>query len=295
MSNVLQAIEATAAHGADGLAAAAREELSRALHALQCADGGFAGLDGRSDPYYTLFAWLGLRALGASYDRDRLCAYMAGCWPAARSIDEQCAALLLVGEGQAPRMPRGMSFILPLLRGDTREAYALFVRGLAVQKVPRWAARAVWWRQRHLFQTDRAGRLPTPQLAAGLVLAMLAGADAPGLVAALAARRRACGGFASASGAPADLLATAVARFALGVSADSEKAPGLDAAREADLAFIELCWLDDALFGPSPAATQGDAEHTFYGLLALGTCRVASRETLEGESRSFKHPMLTLA
>ena len=41
----------------------------------------------------------------------------------------------------------------------------------------------------------------------------------------------------------------------------------------ADLAFIESCWLEDGLFGPSPLAERGDAEHTFYGLLALGTCR----------------------
>ena len=272
MSNVLQAIEEIAARGAEGLAAAACEELSGALHALRRADGGFAGLDGRSDPYYTLFAWLGLRALGEPYDRDSLCAYLAPHRDAARPIDAQCAALVLAREGRAPRGTGG-AFILPLLRGDTREVYALFLRSLAARKVPRWAARAAWWRQKRLFQAGRAARLPSPRLAAGLVLAALAGAEAPGVGAALEERHRAGGGFASAPGAQADLLATAVARFALGLAAEAGKTRCPDSARAQDLAFIEACWLDDGLFGASPVAEQGDAEHTFYGLLALGTCR----------------------
>jgi len=43
--------------------------------------------------------------------------------------------------------------------------------------------------------------------------------------------------------------------------------------RREDLDFVEACWLGDGLFGASPVAAHGDAEHTFYGLLALGTCR----------------------
>lgn len=285
MIKVLQAIEATAARGADGLAVAAREELCGALHALRRDDGGFAGLDGRSDPYYTLFAWLGLRALGAPYDRDSLCAYMAPYRHAARPVDAQCAALLLACEGRAPSGTGG-AFILPLLRGDTCEVYALFLRILAARKVPRWAACAAWWCQRHRFLADRAARLPTPRLAAGLVLAALAGARASGPGVALEDRHRAGGGFASAPGAQADLLATAVARFALGLAAEAGNTACLDVARAQDLAFVEACWLDDGLFGASPAATQGDAEHTYYGLLAMGTCRPL-RKSEESRVRSF--------
>jgi hypothetical protein len=273
MTHPLQAIEATAARGADGLVGAAREELSCALYALRRDDGGFAGLDGRSDPYYTLFAWLGLRALGASYDRDGLCAYMATHRRAASAVDAQCAALLLACEGRSPHATQWSLLIPSLLRGDTHGgAYALFLRCLAMRRIPRWAARAAWWHQRRLFQADRASRLPTPQLAAGLVLAALAGAEALDLVSTLEGRHRANGGFASAPNAPADLLATAVARFALGFSADADEMSCLRTTQAQDLAFIEACWQDDGLFGASPAATHGDAEHTFYGLLALGTC-----------------------
>ena len=87
MINVLQAMEATAARGAEGLTAAAREALCGALQALQRDDGGFAGLDGRSDPYFTLFAWFCLRALGVPYDRDNLCAYMDAKRHEKRAID----------------------------------------------------------------------------------------------------------------------------------------------------------------------------------------------------------------
>jgi len=273
MTHPLQAIEATAARGADGLVGAAREELGRALYALRRDDGGFAGLDGRSDPYYTLFAWLGLRTLGASYECHSLCAYMATHRRAASAVDAQCAALLLACEGRSPHATQWSLLIPSLLRGDTHGgAYALFLRCLAMRRIPRWAARAAWWHQRRLFQADRASRLPTPQLAAGLVLAALAGAEALDLVSTLEGRHRANGGFASAPNAPADLLATAVARFALGFSADADEMSCLRTTQAQDLAFIEACWQDDGLFGASPAATHGDAEHAFYGLLALGTC-----------------------
>ena len=61
MINVFQRLETTAGRGADGLSAEARVAVAEALLGLQAPDGGFAGLDGRSDPYYSLFAWLSLK------------------------------------------------------------------------------------------------------------------------------------------------------------------------------------------------------------------------------------------
>ena len=264
MANLFQKLEAAAARGAEGLLPEARETLAKALLALQQASGGFAGLDGRADPYFTFFAWLSLRALGAGYDRDRLCAYMQAHRRDAKTVDAQCARILLAAEGEGMRLS-WLKLPAALLRGDTREAYAAFMLALAGGAAPRWAARLAWWRQRSLFRAGRVERLPTPRLAAGLVLAGLAGVRGSEIASALLSRRRASGGFASADGAPADLLATAVARFAAGQASGG----GL----QQDLAFVEACWLEDGLFGPSPAARQGDAEHTFYGLLAFGTCR----------------------
>lgn len=282
MTNMLASLMTTAARGAEGLTSESREVLGGALRSLQRADGGFAGLDGRSDPYYSLFAWLSLKALGATCDRDRLCNFMAARRHADRTVDAQCADILLASEGRSARVP-WMRTAAAAVSGDTREIYGAFLRMLATGDVPRWVERLAWRKQRRTFAAGAAGRLPTPRLAAGLVLAARAGDRYADIRAALGARRCAGGGVASAPGALPDLLATAAARFSLAcVATDSRpscdetmlgRADVFAGRTREDLAFIEACWLEDGLFGASPTALHGDAEHTFYGLLALGTCR----------------------
>lgn len=261
MSTVFQLLETTAARGAEGLAPEAREEVVTALRAQQAEDGGFAGLDGRSDPYYSLFAWLGLRALTADYDCERLCAYMAASLRCTNPIDARCARFLLAVEGRhSPRFP-ALRWMREILCGD---AYGAFLSTLALSAVPSFMMRLAWRRLRASYAPSRVERLPTPRLAAGLLLSVMAGEPAPSLRLLLESRRCRDGGYASAPGAAPDLLATAVACFAL----RQQGAPICEEVR-----FIEHCWQDDDLFGPSPLAEHGDAEHTFYALLALGTCR----------------------
>ncbi len=267
MANLFQTLEVTAARGAEGLMPEARGCIAAALLALQEPDGGFAGLDGNSDPYYSLFAWLGLRALGAAYDRNRLCAYMAAHRRDANAVDAQCAAFVRACEGHPPHLPWPTPGTA-LLRGDTHGVYTAFMLALALGDVPRWLARLLWRRQKRLFAASPVEHAPTPRLAAGLLLASLAGECASDILSVLTSRRCANGGFASAPKALPDLLATAVARFSIGNQPSS-----IGGEREADLAFVEACWRTDGLFGASPTAGRGDAEHTFYGLLALGTCR----------------------
>ncbi len=281
MTNLVQSVEATARRGAEGLAPEARGELVSALLALQRQDGGFAGLDGRSDPYYSFFAWLGLRALGKECDRDRLCAYMKAHRRSAKRIDARCAEVVLLREGRRSQAAGWLTVADSLLLGEARDTYGAFMLGLLADTLfasglPRWAARSAWG---HLAAREWE-RLPTPQLAAARVIAGIAREESSGLLSALKGRRCASGGFSAAAGAPPDLLATAVARFALGSgpsAADTRDAAAKVQMRngelDKDLAFVEACWLEDGLFGPSPAALHGDAEHTFYGLLALGTCR----------------------
>lgn len=266
MSTLFQRLETVAARGAEGLASASRARVAAAVRALQQADGGFAGLDGRSDLYYSLFAWLNLRALAVPYDGARLCAYAERGRRASPAVDARCAELLLSVEGR--RRVSRRALVVSLLRGD---AYGVFLWLLAAEKVPPWLARQAARRAMRRQSAEAVKRLPTPRLAAGLVLAHAAGLPDEGLAEALEARRCPGGGFASAPGASADLLATAAARFALGVG----RARSRDTAetRRNDLNFVEACWLEDGLFGASPDALRGDAEHTFYGLLALGTCR----------------------
>jgi len=267
MTNLFQTLEGTAARGAEGLMPEARESVAAALHALQGPDGGFAGLDGKSDPYYTLFAWLGLRALGAAYDRNRLCSYMAAHRRDANAVDAQCAAFVLACEGHHPHLP-WLKFGTALLRGGTRGVYTAFLLALTLGDVPRWLARLAWRRQKRMFEAGAVEHVPTPRLAAGLILANLAGECGTGILSVLISRQCADGGFVSAPRALPDLLATAVARFSIG-----NQPSAIGGERAAALAFVEACWRTDGLFGASPRAGRGDAEHTFYGLLALGTCR----------------------
>jgi len=314
MTNLFQTLEGTAARGAEGLTPEARESIAAALQARQAPDGGFAGLDGKSDPYYSLFAWLGLRALGAAYVHNRLCAYMAAHRRDANTVDAQCASFVRACEGHPPHVPwltraepatrnshhegtkkrrvinklralrafvvqqlvfyhsrrfiRHLTIGGSLLRGDTLGVYTTFMLALAVGNMPRWLARLLWWRQRRLFAAGSVEHAPTPHLAAGLILASLAGECASDILSVLASRHCANGGFTAAPKALPDLLATAVARFSIGNQQSS-----IGEEIKADLAFVEACWLEDGLFGASPNVERGDAEHTFYGLLALGTCR----------------------
>ena len=272
MPNLIQTMEATAARGAEGLTSEARETLALALRALQCPDGGFAGLDGRSDLYYSFFAWLALRALGVPFDRERLCAYTATKRCTAKGVDVRCAEILLVRENRRMRCAGWLTIAGALFRGAFRDLYGAFLLALLADAllphgVPCWAALRAW---RRVAARDW-GRLPTPQLAAGLVLATLAGERGASLTSALEGRRHLSGGFVSSAGASPDLLATAVASFALWLGCHAREGH----ATQKDLAFIEACWLEDGLFGASPADLHGDAENTFYGLLALGTCRLA--------------------
>lgn len=283
MQNLFKTMEATAALGAAGLTADARETLGAALRARQTAEGGFAGLDGRADLYYSLFAWLSLRALDLPFERDRLRVYAATQVRGAKGVDARCAEIMLAREGRRSSGAGWLAMGAAFLRGETREMYGAFLLAMALGDVPRAGARLAWWRQRRMFADRAAGVMPTPRLAAGLLLAALAEKEETGLLPVLLARRRAGGGFASSVAAEADLLATAVARFACNfglrgrspskVSSVRMEGETLSSRTRDDLAFIEACWLDDGLFGASPTALHGDAEHTFYGLLALGTCR----------------------
>ncbi|MEI7900454.1 MAG: prenyltransferase/squalene oxidase repeat-containing protein [bacterium] len=279
MANLFQTMEATAARGAAGLTVEARETLGAALRALQTAGGGFRGLDGRPDLYYSFFAWLSLRALGMLFERERLCAYAEEQGRSARGVDAWCAEIIVAREGRRSRGVGWLAAGAAMLRGEPRAVYGAFLLALAVGDVPRGVARLAWWRQRRMFAADVARQLPTSRLAAGLVLATLVGDCDTGLLPALLSRRCVSGGFSSVAGAAADLLATSVARFACYDSPDF-----FSSRTREDLAFVEACWLDDGLFGASPHDLHGDAEHTFYALLALGTCR-AEHACKKGVSR----------
>jgi Prenyltransferase and squalene oxidase repeat len=254
--NFFQTIENTARRGAEGLMPDARQAL---IHVIQQAcgpDGGHSDLTGKqSDPYYSFFAWLSLRAL-MGHAPASLEAYFARC-PANNPVDLFCTAFVRIQ--RLPALPRSFATLSFLLRHRPKDPYSLFLSGLLLGlSFPRLTPLLL-----RLAQPSGTTALSTSRLAAQL-LANPYSSHAPVIRKTLLGRRSRTGGFASAEEAPPDLLATAVARIAL---ADEV----LDSAQ--DLLFIEACWVPEGLFGPSPGVSMGDVEHTYYALLALGTCR----------------------
>lgn len=266
MNRLFHALEITAAHGAAGLTHEAHESMIHALHALITPDGGAAGLDGSSDPYYTLFNWLCLRALKTPYPRQSFCAYMHQHVQSPGAINVASARFLLIAEGV--KLPSSsLSTLYALSKG---ELYQAFIHLLSLPQPPRYLtriAKLMRLRSRYFENPRFLQQAPTPQLVAASLLADQLSTPCQALHIALQAHHLFSGGYSASQDAPPDLLSTALARFSLFAANQPLQAPS-------DLAFIESCWLDDALFGSSPTALQGDAEHTFYGLLALGTCRV---------------------
>ena len=254
--NLFQTLESTAKRGVDGLAPEARSSLVEAIRCHCGPDGGHTDLSGtHSDPYYSFFAWLCLRALStpplASLEQ-----YFITC-RAQSPIDHFCKAFVQIHSMSA--FKRKFVSLCLLLRHPPRDPYALFLSGLMLGfSFPRLAPVLL-----RLVRTNKAPVLSTSRLAAQL-LANPRASDAPLLREKLMSRHSGTGGFASADNASPDLLATAVARVALS-SEPLENAH--------DLLFTEACWCSDGYFSSTPGLPSGDVEHTYYALLVLGTCR----------------------
>ena len=273
MPSLFHTLETMAARGAEGLAPDARKALFDALIRLRHTDGGCAAPSGTPDPYYSLFAWLCLRALDPSaLETAPVERYLLTCIPAS-PVDALCTRLVRLNAAPSPTLAK-LRAVFSVMLHPPRDAYASFLSALTldtafISGMPKVLKRLIVSRLRV------AGHAPTPRLAAKLTLLPPGHPECGALQNALLQRRCPAGGFVSSANASSpDLLATAVARFALTMHTPT----GLTAAdTAADLAFTETCWAGDGLFGPLPYPARGDTEHTFYALLALGTCRPIHR------------------
>lgn len=254
--NLFQTIELIAKNGADGLTPEARDGLVDVIMRQGAPDGGHTDLAGKqSDPYYSFFAWLCLRAL-TNKSPSSLEQYFATC-ATKNSIDHFCKAFVRIhGMTTLKRKSASLCF---LMHHAPHDPYTLFLAGLILDiSFPLLAPRLL-----RLARTTNTQALSTSRLAAQ-VLANPGASNAPLLRNKLLQRHFPTGGFASAENAPPDLLATAVARIALS---------GESLGSSADLLFTEACWSPDGLFSATPDLSHGDVEHTYYALLVLGTCR----------------------
>ncbi len=270
---LLKKIQIAAAAGGSTLLPEAVAELTTAILYRRQKGGAFCGLDGKPDLYYSFFARMSLDALDAEYDRHALTDWLKGIRSSASGVDRVCAELMLLQERQRSRVISFLFLLGSLFHIGAADSYKLFLTAFLMEELlpPKLCsflinrAAVSTLRRRELVDFDN---LSTPRAAVCALLAHSAGDQSmlQRMRKLLRWRRIASGGYASAAGAKADLLSTAVVAFVLKIVL-SEEAPS----KPEDLAFIELCWQDDRLFSSAPDQSDGDLEHTFFGLLALGS------------------------
>ena len=247
------------------------DALSSAVLKLRHANGGFCGLDGQPDLYYSLFAVLILEALKSRFDESDLLRWVKRVCAEAKGVDRHCAEILLLRSGLISRGASRLRLLRSLAGAAHSDSYKLFLVQLLMEELlPEGLNRFLLRQGARSLLKERVRQdfsaLGTPGSAVCLMLAseMGDGEAVERMLALLKQRHRASGGFSSAPGVHADLLSTAVVLFAARQSGNK-----LDVVHN-DRAFVEMCWQEDGLFSASPDQEQGDLEHTFYGLLALG-------------------------
>lgn len=271
--------------GVSTLRAEAVADLTSAIQRCQQRGGGFCGLDGKPDLYYSFFAKLLLDALGGAYEHSALIAWASSARPGAFGVDRVCAELILLRQGARSRVSATFFLLRSFARIGAVDSYKLFLTVFLMEALlPRWLCRLLIKRAaaatlRQRLQTD-FNALSTPRAAVCALLACRIGDQEmwERMAELLRQRHLPTGGYASVAGAGADLLSTAVALFtgsflsnAQSFSAETRSDNNVCCVNShLDRAFVEMCWQDDALFSSAPDQLSGDLEHTFYALLALG-------------------------
>ena len=249
-------------------------------------DGGFQGRSDAPDLYYTLFGVEALGALNGSLPADKLTAYLQafGDGEALDLVHLACLVRCWVVLDAPPRD----EWVACL------NAFRSSDGGFATEKGARFGSAYGAFLAIGALQ-DLGARVPNPDGIADALLALrtpdggwandriIPVGSVPATAAAVTVLRHlgrdippgtgdwllACspaeGGFPAISGAPADLLSTAVALHALaGLGVD------LGERRDACLAFVNSLWDPRGAFRGSPDDDMLDCEYTWYGLLALG-------------------------
>lgn len=245
----------------------ARADLLLALRQDWLPGGLARGRDGAPDLYYTLFAqWLS-DALDAPFGRLLLKQALERIDPRGLdSLHRACHACLTARVGGA-----GWGMRLRVLRDALGAAltrlsdpYALFVWSLAAESCgwrPPWFLLA-WWAPWNWATTPQAAAVLALQALAGSALRRGQQAQAWMLD-----QQLATGGFRAGPRAPrADLLSTAVALFALRLAGWRDE----DRATRDLIAMVERCRTANGHWCDRPDGADGDAEYSFYALLALG-------------------------
>ncbi len=259
------------------------------LYGQVCPDGGFAGRNGDSDLYYTVFGLGALPAVAGDVDCSRFRSYIDGL--NAQSLPDlvhlsayiRCCFLLNVPVQRSRAAHLLERFRTPdggfgACAGDREgSVYSCFLalgayQDIGVQPPDECAmlrsVESLQMRNGAFSNTPGAGYASIPATAAAVVIGR--NLDRPfgdRSLQWLLGRSDGCGGFPAFNGAgcPPDLLSTAVALHALapgGVDLGPLKEPTLD--------FLDSLWSGRGGFSANPNDACLDCEYTYYGLLAMG-------------------------
>jgi len=282
-----------AARRAPRLLGEATDTVAAFFAAAQRPDGGFADRAGRSDLYYAAFGAEALEALGRPWNKAAAAAFARDAFePDRTDLPHLWAWIRLLkaaGEELLPAEQRSAREILERFRsrdggydivsgGAAASAYGLFLAcgalqdlGLPLGSREQWAACLDALKTRDGGYRQRAGESPE-QGAANPAAAALTVRRELGLppdeegLAWLLAQERPRGGFRAAPQVPMpDLLSTAAAIHALGVSRAD-----LTPLRERTLDFLDSLWDNLGGFHGHWADPVVDCEYTYYGLVVLG-------------------------
>ncbi len=245
----------TAASSRQYLDGRSRREIARFLRSRWNSDGGVRGRDERSDIYYTVFAVICMRALGAPFPYFRLWKYLRS-FGAGESLDLIHLFCLTRLRSIFPMSGSTKEYLLRAAHEVRPEsAYDMFFKVVTAEYLG----------GEHLPQTrfELNPADPTTNLAAAVVLNQKTDNAAR---AALMERFCPAGGFrpTRAEGHP-DLLSTATALFALKIMNYD-----MEPVRQPCFEFIESLWRDSGGFAGHAADQFEDSEYTYYALLSIG-------------------------
>lgn len=284
-SSLLDKMQGAASKGAQVLRPEAASELAAAILRCKQSDGGFCGLDGRADLYYTLFAKMSLDALSVQYDQGSLISWIKSVHKVSRGVDRVCAELMLLRAGARSRVAATIVLLRSFLQVGAVDSYKLFLTAFLMEELlPQRLTNVLIQRAATATLKQRAhldfNALSTPRAAVCALLSQRTGDQplAQRMSELLRQRHQSSGGYAAVAGCKADLLSTAVVIFvgsclhkpSVGTEEDQHHTPESCPCTSLDRAFIEMCWQEDGLFSAAPDQSDGDLEHTFYALLALG-------------------------
>ena len=271
----MQEMRTRAACGAGLLDSEAADRIAAAVLGLRDNCGGFRGLNGEPDVYYSLFATFILEALQREFDDQALLRWVADEYAGLSGVERVCAELILARQGKRAAGVSRSRWIQSALFLGSSDSYKLFLSAFLLELyAPRWMSRVLIRVAAQRVLKKRVGALDfnkfsTPGAIVRALLAEEVGAIevAETMWTLIGQRHRSSGGYVSAPNADADLLATAVVLFGAVYAGKS-----VGVATKHDRFFIEMCWQQDGFFSAAPDQSVGDIEHTYYGLLALGCC-----------------------